>query len=256
MRSLDMPRTEAAIGLAQGSWPPGGAPDPLAREKHGLIGAQISRIDGLLKVTGSAPFAAEFPIDGMVFAALVFSTIAKGRIASLVIADAKSAPGVALVMTHDNAPRLNPAPMYGSSPKAVSGDDLPVMQDDKIHWNGQPVAVVLADTQEQADHAASLILVSYEAEPATTALDDVRDGSESAIFMGEALTFKVGDAKAALAAAPVTVDNVYLTPRHNHNAIELHALTVVWKGAELNLHDASQCVAHTAWTLSQIFGVD
>ncbi len=89
-----------AIELAPDSWMPGGKPDPLIRSKHGLIGAPISRIDGPLKVQGQATFAAEFPLDGMVYAAVAFSTVPKGRIAALDTGAAEAAPGVVLVMTH------------------------------------------------------------------------------------------------------------------------------------------------------------
>ena len=247
--------TTTPVGLAQSSFVTGAAPDPVSREKHGLIGAQISRVDGLLKVTGSAKFAAEFPLDGMVYAAVAFSTIAKGHIANLETADAEAAPGVVLVMTHRNAPRLNPAPVFGSGPRAASGDDLHILQNGRIHWNGQPIAVVLADTQEQADHAASLVAATYLEDTAATAFEAAKSNAKPASFQGEALALKIGDAEAALAAAPVKVDNVYRTPRHNHNAIELHAVTVAWAGDALRVHDASQCVAHVAWTLGEIFGL-
>jgi xanthine dehydrogenase YagR molybdenum-binding subunit len=254
----DAPRAGAktAVGLAQASWPPEGAPDTVGREKHGLIGAPVSRVDGLLKVTGSARFAAEFPLDGMVFAALAFSTIAKGHIADLDTAEAETAPGVVLVMTHRNAPRLNAAPVFGSASRAAAGDDLHILQNGRIHWNGQPIAVVLALTQEQADHAASLIRATYLEEPAVTAFEAAKSNQKPASFQGEPLSLTIGDPDAALAAAPVKVDNVYRTPRHNHNAIELHAVTVAWTGDALRVHDASQCVAHVAWTLGQIFGLD
>ena len=77
-------------------------------------------------------------------------------------------------MTHRNAPRMKPMPAVHDQPKAAGGDDLPVMQDDRIHWNGQPIAVVLAETQEQADHAKSLIRATYEAEPATTSFAEAK----------------------------------------------------------------------------------
>ena len=141
--------------------------------------------------------------------------------------------------------------------KAAGGDDLPVMQDDRIHWNGQPVAVVLADTQEQADHAKSLIRVTYAAEPAVTSFAAAKaKGTEPGQFMGEPLKLEIGDAEAALAAAACRVDATYTTPRHNHNAIEPHAATVAWNGEELRIHDATQAVAHTAWSLAQVFGID
>jgi xanthine dehydrogenase YagR molybdenum-binding subunit len=148
-------------------------------------------------------------------------------------------------------------PLFLTGEKAVGGDDLPIMQDDRVHWNGQPIAVVLAQTQEQADHASSLIRVTYEAEPATTGFAKAKaKGTEPGLFMGQPLKLVIGDAEAALAAAPHKVDAVYRTPRHNHNAIEPHAATVAWNGAELVVHDASQAVSHTAWSLAQVFGID
>jgi xanthine dehydrogenase YagR molybdenum-binding subunit len=246
-----------AVEIAPDSWMPGGHPDPLIDHQQGLIGAPISRIDGPLKVEGKARFAAEFPMEGMVYAALAYSTIPRGRIATLDTSAAEAAPGVVLIMTHRNAPPLKPTPLFMSAAKALGGNDLPVMQDDRIHWNGQPIAVVLGETQEQADHATSLIRATYEAETAMTGFAAAKAaGLKLGNFQGQPLKREIGDAEAALAAAPHKVDTVYRTPRHNHNAIELHAATVVWKGDELRIHDCSQAVAHMAWSLAQIFGLD
>ena len=242
---------------APDSWLPGGTPDPLIRQKHGHIGRATSRVDGPLKVRGAAPFAAEFAFDDMVYAAVAFGTIAKGRIATLETDEAESAPGVVLVMTHRNAPRMKAMPLFMTSGKAAGGDNLPIMQDDRIHWNGQPIAVVLAESQEQADHARSLIRATYEAEPATTSFATAKaEGTHSGVFQGEALKIEIGDAEAALAAAPHKVDVRYATPRHNHNAIEPHAATAAWNGDELRVHDASQAVAHTAWSIADVFGIE
>ncbi len=246
-----------AVALAPDSWMPGGKPDPLIRHKHGLIGAAVSRVDGPLKVKGAASFAAEFSMADMAYAALAFSTIAKGSITAIDVTTAKAAPGVVLVMTHENAPRMKPMPLFLTSEKAAGGNDLPVMQDDRIHWNGQPIALVLAETQDQADHAASLIRASYAAESATTSLAEARaKGTEPGSFQGEPLKKEIGDAEAELAASAIKVDAVYRTPRHNHNAIELHAATLAWDGNKLIVHDASQAVVHTAWSLAHIFGID
>ena len=244
------------VELAPDSWMPGGRPDPLIRHKHGLIGAPVSRIDGPLKVQGGARFAAEFALEGMTYAALAYSTVAKGRIATLDTSEAEAAPGVVLVMTHRNAPKMKPVPVFMAAAKAVGGDDRPVMQSDSIGWNGQPVALVLAATQEQADHAKSLIRITYESEPAVTSFAAARaQGTEPGMFQGQPLQLAVGDAERALADAPFKVDAAYTTPRHNHNAIEPHAATVVWHGDELTIHDATQAVSHTAWSLAQVFGL-
>lgn len=243
-----------AVALAPDRWIPGGQPDPLIERRHGHIGKPVSRLDGPLKVTGGAPFAAEFVMGGLVYAAVAYSTIAKGRIATLDAEAAQAAPGVVLIMTHRNAPRLKPTPLFMSAAKAAGGDDLPVMQDERIHWNGQPVAVVLAETQEEADHALSLIHITYEAAAADTdfAAAEAR-GTRPAAFMGQPLHDAKGDAEAALAAAQVKVEAVYTTPRHNHNPIELHAVTLAWQGETLRVHDTQQMVAHAAWTLAQVF---
>jgi xanthine dehydrogenase YagR molybdenum-binding subunit len=246
-----------AIAVAPDAWMPGGKPDPLIARERGLIGAPVSRLDGPLKVRGQARFAAEFPMQDMVYAALVYSTVARGRIATLDTAAAQAAAGVVLVMTHENAPRMKPSPLFMSKDKAAGGDDLPILQDGEIHWNGQPIAVVLAQTQEQADHAASLVHATYHAQPSTTSFAAAKaKGTKPGTFQGEPLKLEIGDAEAALAAAPHRVDATYTTPRQNHNAIELHAATVAWQGDELMVHDASQGVAHMAWSMAEIFGLD
>ncbi|WP_242149293.1 xanthine dehydrogenase family protein molybdopterin-binding subunit [Sphingomonas sp. BAUL-RG-20F-R05-02] len=245
-----------AVALAPDSWMPGGKPDPLIAHQHGHVGKPVSRIDGPLKVAGAARFAAEVPLEGLAYAALAYSTIAKGRIVAIDTAAAEAAAGVIAVMTYRNAPRLQPPPAFMSSQKAAGGDTLPVMQDDHIHWNGQPIALVLAETQEQADHAKALIQAAYAEEPAQTDFAEaVARGTQVAQFMGEPLHNAVGDAEAALAEAAVKVDATYRTPRHNHNAIELHGVTCAWEGETLRIHDASQLVAHTAWSIAQMFGI-
>lgn len=246
-----------AVALAPDSWIPGGRPDPLIRQQHGQVGKPASRLDGPMKVAGKARFAAEFPIDGMTYAALAYSTVPKGRIIEIDSAAAEAAPGVVLVMTHENAPRLHTPPLFLTHQKAAGGDDLPVMQDDRIHWNGQPVAVVLAETQEQADHAKTLIRVRYEAEAALTSFEAARaEGTATSQFLGQPLHNVVGDAEKAFAAASHRIEATYTTPRHNHNPIELHAVTLAWQDGVLRVHDAQQLVAHAAYTLSRVFGID
>ncbi|SEM98820.1 xanthine dehydrogenase YagR molybdenum-binding subunit [Sphingomonas gellani] len=245
---------EKLVPLAPDSWIPGGVPDPLIARKHGLIGSPVSRLDGAFKVQGQAPFAAEFRFDRMTYAALAYATVARGRVASIDSAAAEGAPGVVLVMTHRNAPRMNTPAVFGSSPSAVGPSDLPIFQDDRVHWNGQPIACVLAETQEQADHAASLLAFTYDEEPSTTTLEGARAaGTEQGVMMGRPLLNKIGDADAALAAAPHSVDHLYRTPRHNHNAIEPHAATIAWVDDQLHIHDASQMVTQQAQTVAEVF---
>ncbi|MGP7796738.1 xanthine dehydrogenase family protein molybdopterin-binding subunit [Sphingomonas sp. CLY1604] len=248
---------EKLVPLAPDSWIPGGVPDPLIARKHGLVGKPVSRLDGPLKVQGAAPFAAEFRFDGMVYAALRYATIPRGRITAIDTAAAESAPGVVLVMTHRNAPRMNTPAVFGSSPTAVGPADLPILQDDRVHWNGQPIACVLAETQDQADHAASLLRVTFAEEPSTTTLAGAKaNGIEQGLFMGQPLKNEIGDAAAALAGAPHAVDHVYHTPRHNHNPIEPHAATLAWVDGTLVIHDASQMVTQQAQTIGEVFDLN
>jgi len=247
---------QKAVEHAPDALIPGGRPDPIIARDEPLIGAPISRLDGALKVKGAAAFAAEIPLERMAYAALVYSTVAKGRIASLDTSLAESAPGVVLVMSHRNAPKMKPVPLFMTKPKAAGGADLPVFQDESVHWNGQPVALVLAETQEQADYACTLVRVTYDSAHAVTTLQEAREnGLTTGSFQGEPLEDINGDAERELAAAAYQVDAVYTTPRQNHNAIELHAATVAWLGDELRIHDATQAVAHTAWSMAEVFGI-
>lgn len=240
----------------QGRWQPAVTTDPLLR-KHGSLGQSVSRIEGPMKVQGKTRFAAEFPYDNISYAALAFSTVARGRITELDVGAAEAAPGVILVMTYKNAPRMKAPSLMMSSPTAAGASNLPVMQNDEIHWNGQPIALVLAETQEQADYAASLVEAKYELLPAVTSFDEAKKTPRQLEnLLGQPPYVEIGDAEAALAKAEVKVDLIYRTPRHNHNAIELHAATVVWNDDELRVHDASQLLDLTTGQLADIFGID
>jgi xanthine dehydrogenase YagR molybdenum-binding subunit len=248
--------SDTPVGVVAEEWTPNDGPDPLIRSKHGLIGTPISRLDGPFKVAGEARFAAEFALEGMLYAALAHSTIATGRITDIDTKAAEAAPGVALVMTYRNAPRMPAPALFMTQPKGVAGSSLPIMQDDSIHWNGEPIAVVLADTQERASHAASLVRAGYDWQP-PPGLDQAKADTEVPDnLVGEPAELEIGEAEAALAAAPHAVDARYSTPRHNHNAIELHAVTLAWDGDDLHIHDATQAVSGSAWTIAQCFGID
>src|SRR5947207_8969701 len=131
------------------------------------IGQPISRIDGRQKVTGRATYAAEFDMSGQAHGAIVRSTIANGRIASIDSAAAERAPGVIAILSHRNAPRLAYSPHKAMVDPAV-GERLHMLQDDRISHQGQPIALVIADTLEGAIHAATLVRVTYASETGTT----------------------------------------------------------------------------------------
>ena len=242
--------TAAVVNLS-----PEAPPDRLIT-KHGAIGSSLPRVDGKHKVRGEARFAAEVPAQSMTYAALVYSSIARGRIASLDTSAAEAAPGVVFVLTHRNAPRLAPPAVFLTDPRAAGASSLPVMQDASIHWNGEPVALILAETQEQADYAASLVRVTYEAEPASLKFAEAAQHSRRPDqVLREPAIIEVGDAEAALAGSAFAVDHTYRTPRHSHAAIEPHAATIWWEGERLVIHDTTQMLHQQRWTLAGIFGL-
>jgi xanthine dehydrogenase YagR molybdenum-binding subunit len=218
-----------------------------------VVGQPLPRVDGTLKVTGKARFAAEIPFPDLTYAALCFSTIARGRVTSIETADAKAAPGVLLVMTHENAPRLAAPPLF---PQGAAASNLPVMQDASVRWNGQPVALVVAKTQEQADYAAALIRVTYRPGKADISFEENRSKAKPPKnVLGEPAKVAIADAETALAKAPLRVDHIYRTPRYNHCAIEPHAVTVSWDGDALTVHDSTQMVHLTRSSLAHVFGL-
>ena len=247
---------EKAVAIAPANLVPGAWSDPLARTQHGHVGKPVSRIDGPLKVRGAAGFAAEFAPEGMAYAALAFGTVARGRIVAMDTARAQAAAGVLLVMTHENAPRMEPPPLFLTQAKAGSGDDLPIMQDADVHHDGQPIALVLAETLEQAEHAASLIAATYETVPAVLSMEQGKaKGTHTGILFGHPAHIEFGAPQDELGTAAHRFEASYTTPRHNHNAIEPHAVTLYWQGDELFMHDAVQAVDHVAWSMGQVFGI-
>lgn len=129
-------------------------PDPLIN-KHGHVGKPFSRVDGQLKVKGEAHFTAEFKLENLAYAALLCSTIAKGRVARIDTSEAEKARGFIAVITHENAPKMKKPTLMDMTNlgKGFAASDLPILQDDRVHWDGQPVAVIVAETLEQAEHA-------------------------------------------------------------------------------------------------------
>jgi xanthine dehydrogenase YagR molybdenum-binding subunit len=223
-----------------------------------FIGQPVSRVDGRQKVTGGATYAAEFDAPSLTHGIIVRSTVAKGRIASIDRTAAERALGVIAVLTHHNAPRLAYRAHKALVDPAV-GERLHVFQDDRVSHQGQPVALVIADTLEQAIHAATLVRVTYAPETATTDVIRVEpvlptrqqpDQGE----LGPSETRR-GDPERALAAAEVKVDQTYMIPRENHNPIEMHATIAAWEGDRLTLWDKTQWVHNTADEIAAVFGI-
>lgn len=245
------------LGWVPAQWLPGGTPDPLI-ERRVALGRQTSRLDGPLKVAGQARFAAEVPLEGLSYAALLNSPVSRAQITRIDSSAAESAPGVLLVLTHRNMPRIGTLPLMGSADLAAAGNSaLPIMQGPVVRYNGQVVAAVVAETQEQADHAASLIEIDYATEEARTRFEDAKATARTpASVLVEKNHVTIGNPERELAEAAHSVDNVYRTPTLNHAAIELHGVTVAWTGDDsFVLHDATQAVAPTAKALAKLFGL-
>jgi xanthine dehydrogenase YagR molybdenum-binding subunit len=223
-----------------------------------FIGQPVSRVDGPQKVTGRATYAAEFDVPGQAHGAVVRSTVAKGRIASIDTAAAEHAAGVIAVLTHRNAPRLPYRPHKGAVDPSV-GERLHVLQDGRVNHQGEPIALVVADTLEQATHAATLVRVIYAPESALTDVNRVEPvmPTKEKTDQGESQppATERGDAEAALAAAEVKVEQTYIIPRENHNPIELHATIAAWDGDRLTLWDKTQWVYNVAEEIGAVFGV-
>jgi len=180
-------------------------------DAHRLIGKPLDRLDGRDKVTGQAKFAADYPVENMAYAALVYSTIAKGAIESIDASEADNSMGVIAVLTHKNAPTMKDPPLFNPSGGSdAAGSMVNVLNVDEILWSGQPVAVVVADTVERAEHAASLVRVTYKEEAAKLSFDAEKANARvPKDVMREDTEVKHGDAEAALKAASHKVDRIY-----------------------------------------------
>jgi len=256
MQNAVISSVKTALGLVPAQWLPGGTPDPLIQRRV-AIGRQDSRLDGPEKVRGDARFAAEVEMEHLTYASLLHSTVTRGRITRIETAAAEAAPGVILVLTYRNMPRISTIPLISMSDlSAVGNSSLPIMQDAQVRYNGQVVAAVIAETQEQADHAASLIEIDYAAEAAKTRFEDVKASAVTpASILIDKNQVSVGNTKRELQQAAHRIDAIYRTPRHNHNAMELHAVTIAWQDGSLLIHDATQMIAPSANALAKLFGL-
>ena len=224
------------------------------------IGAGMDRVDGRLKVTGGAIFSAEHATPRLAHAVLVQSTIPKGRIASIDTAGASAMRGVLLVLTHLNAPHL-PKPKPPGPDEQPPTPKLNLLQDDQVLYNGQPIAVVVADTLEHAQDAARRLRVRYA--PARGGEAAVLDFQQAKLAPRKPKPqperpsdTSRGNLAGGVARAATRIEAVYTTPLENHNPMEPHATIAAWDGERLTLHDATQNVAGVRKTAANIFGID
>jgi xanthine dehydrogenase YagR molybdenum-binding subunit len=218
-----------------------------APESPKVLGGKLPRIDGPLKVSGRAVYTSDISLPGMLYAVPVRSTIASGRIVSIDAGPARKLPGVRAVYYRGNiGPFFRSAPAQGLS--GLIDERRPPFEDDVVRYYGQYVAVVVAQTMEQAKAAADAVHVRYAADahhvdPHLVAEKPMETESER------------GDADAAFRSAPVQVDQTYVTPNEVHNPIELHATVAVWEGDRVTLYETSQAVVNHREVLYQMLGV-
>jgi xanthine dehydrogenase YagR molybdenum-binding subunit len=200
----------------------------------GVVGRPLDRVDGRLKVTGGAVYAYEVQQGpAAAYGFVVEASIGKGRIKAIDSRPAERAPGVLLVLTHQNAPAQGQG--TGQHQQAH-----PVLTGPEVSYYGEPVAFVVAETFEQARAAAYLVRVTYDRSPGKFALHDGLKDARTPPRGNEPADTAVGDFANAFAAAPVQLDVTYTTPLQSHAMMEPHATLASWDGDKLTLHTANQ----------------
>jgi xanthine dehydrogenase YagR molybdenum-binding subunit len=224
----------------------------------GAIGQLVSRVDGPLKVTGAARYSGEIALPGLAYAQIVGAEVASGRI-TIDTSLAERAQGVDGILTHHNTPKVNQVPLVPSLLGGPApGETFFPMQDDVVHYAGQPVAVVVADTLEQAQHAATLVRVSYAETPSVTTIDQGRgDAYEPERIFGGLIPGSVrrGNAQEGLAAADLRIDASFRFAANHHNPIEALTTTAAWDGDELTLYDSCQGIKAVQVTVAALLGL-
>ncbi len=224
-----------------------------------VIGKPIDRLDARLKVTGAAKYAAEFNQANLAYAFPVRSTIANGTITSIEVSAAEASAGVITVLTHLNAPRLR-----AFDPEALEkvggrlGEAIVPLQDNKVNYFGQYVACVVAETYEQARHAAALVNITYAREkPKIDLKSELPNGfrpKQNALDQNAQLN--TGKAAPVLAAAPIKIEQTYTTSTENHSPMEPHSTIAIWEGTDkLSLYDSTQGVILVRSVLAYFLGL-
>ena len=216
----------------------------------GSIGVPTTRRDASAKATGAARYAADFGHTGTAYAALTLSTVARGRITRVDSAAAEAVPGVQMVLTHRDMNQGLGTETFIMKGGHMQSSFMPLTSDE-VHYSGQIVGLVVADTTEAAEQAARALNIEYAAEHASAAIDD----PDRTVQTEPKPEITVGDADAAMAKAPVRVDHEYTTPAQHHNPMELYATTASWNDGKLTIESPSQWVIGQRAALATIFGL-
>ncbi len=225
------------------------------QKKHKLIGAPIDRIDGRLKVTGKATYAAEFPMANLAYGFPLQSTIAAGEIVSIDVSEAEKAAGVLKIITHQNALKLAPRPAATSTNRQTRAN--PVLQDTKINCYGQYIGLIVAETYEQARHAANLVKISYKAEKPKIDFDENAASAykPASINAGYPTDTSWGDLENGLKQSAEIVAETYETPIEHHHPMEPHATIATFQGTKLIVYESTQMVVQTREAIANTFSI-
>ncbi|RKQ96959.1 xanthine dehydrogenase molybdenum binding subunit apoprotein [Kushneria sinocarnis] len=216
-----------------------------------IIGAGPRRIDGRLKVSGAAPYAADHYPDNMAYGYGVFSTIASGRVTNIDLSEARRSPGVIDIFHHGHFPSLYHTPSSMMQGNKVEETRLP-FEDDRVYYEGQFVALVVADSLENARAAAYKVKVSYDEEKAIANLDQGVKAHGTQKGKGN---HSRGNPGASFESAAHSIDYTYATPVETHNPMEMHATVASWRGDRLHVYESSQGVLQEKGALAKIFGI-
>jgi xanthine dehydrogenase YagR molybdenum-binding subunit len=224
-----------------------------AHIRHGSnIGQPLTRSEGVLKVTGAARYAADNHPPGMLYAVMAVSSIARGRVTFLDVAAAKAHPGVVDVMTPANRPALAEDPDAKTNPFMFR---LDLLQNDRVRYAHQPIAVVIAATLEAATEGAALLAPRYETEPARVGLDSSASFVPPGVGVGNPPQVQHGDVEAGLAAAAKRIEVTYETPPQYHNPMEPHAIVAAWHGDTLSIDTPSQGMVMAQGRIAGLLGI-
>jgi xanthine dehydrogenase YagR molybdenum-binding subunit len=224
-----------------------------AHLRHGSnIGQPLTRREGVLKVTGRAKYAADNHPPGMLYAVLAVSSIARGRVSLLDVQAAKAHPGVVEVMTSSNRPPLAQDQDLKTNPFMFRMD---LLQNDRVRYANQAIAVVIAETLEAATEGAALLSPRYEVEPARVGLDAAQSFTPPGVGIGNPAEVHRGDVEAGLAAASRCIEATYETPAQYHNAMEPHAIVAAWDGDRLSIDTPSQGLVMAQGRIAGLFGI-
>jgi xanthine dehydrogenase YagR molybdenum-binding subunit len=222
-------------------------------------GAPRDRVDGPAKVTGAARYAADHPAPGLLQGWVVNSAIARGRITRIDTAAALAAPGVVAVFTHENRPRTAWFDRSHQDEVAPPGAPFRPLYDETVRFSGQPIALAVAETLEQARHAAGLVRVEYAAEPHETDLNRAEAAAQVPAKKRNGIAPPPkprGDAGAALARAPLRIEATYSIATEHHNPMEPFATTVIPQdGGRLLIHDKTQGSQNSQSYVCSVFGL-